>query len=177
MLWKNLINYLAFYIGWVLLVRYSNTYLIIVYGYLLLHLLLAPNKLLELCTILIISGLGFLLETTMLTLQIYQFKLPSYFCPLWFYSLWPLFASTFNYSLKKLEKISFWITGPAAALVAPFSYYAGARLNPSFSLKQPYLLSLLIIAFIWAFLFPLLIIITRKCRVYFSPLIKEAHSN
>lgn len=168
MIWKNLINYIAFYIGWVLLVRYSNAFLIIIYGYLLLHILLAPNKLLELGTILIISGIGFILETTMLNLQVYQFTSHIHFCPLWFYSLWPLFASTFNYSLKKLNKIYFWITGPAAGLIAPFSYYAGAKLNPSFSIKRPYFLSLFIIALVWVFLFPMLLTLTRKYYAHFS---------
>lgn len=166
MLWINLVNYIAFYIGWMLLVVYGNNVLTIsiVYLYLIVHISLAPKKLTELITISVIGAIGFLLETTLLQLNIYKFKSHIYFCPIWFYSLWPLFGSTFNFCLKKIENYAIWFIAPLAGLAAAFSYYAGARLNSSFILPKPIAFPLLVIGLMWTVLFPILQKITRQFR-------------
>lgn len=170
MLWINLINYIAFYIGWMLLVVYGNNMvtLLIVYGYLLLHITLAKKKLTEFITIIAIGLIGFILETTLLNLKVYAFQSNTHICPLWFYSLWLLFGSTFNFCLKKIEKYPAWLIGPIAGIVAAFSYYAGARLNHSFILPPPIIFSLLIISLTWMIIFPFLQKMVQRLRTISS---------
>jgi hypothetical protein len=74
--------------------------------------------------------------------------------PLWLLCLWPLFATTVPHALR-------WFHGrklgnmAAGALLAPLSYFGGSRLA-GIDLLQPTWLALLLIAIVWAGVFPLL---------------------
>lgn len=75
--------------------------------------------------------------------------------PLWLTCLWTLFATTVGYPMRFFFG-RFWLSVITGAVFAPMSYFAGARLA-GVGLMSPDWLALLIIALIWAAVFPLLI--------------------
>jgi hypothetical protein len=75
--------------------------------------------------------------------------------PLWLSCLWLLFGTTVGYALRPFHGRPGWCMA-GGALLAPLSYFGGASLS-AVALMSPVWLSLLIIAVIWTFIFPLLV--------------------
>ncbi len=80
--------------------------------------------------------------------------------PLWLMSLWALFATTLNHSLKWFQThlpSAILVGGVAGAL----TYLAGTRLT-GFALKSPQLLTLLLMFLVWCVVFPICLLVARK---------------
>lgn len=75
--------------------------------------------------------------------------------PLWLTCLWVLFGTTMGYAMRVFHG-RLWTSAAVGALFAPMSYFGGARLA-GVPLMQPEWFALLLIALLWAVIFPLLI--------------------
>lgn len=107
----------------------------------------------EIFLLLICLGIGFFVESLKLLLGVWSPLIDDIFPPLWLLAIWLGFGMSLHGSLGFLQS-SFRLSLLLGLLVAPASYFAGARLSPSYELASPY--SLVIISGLWAFVMPLL---------------------
>lgn len=159
-------NYLAFYLCWCLLIFYgvkNNLGVYISILYLLSHFILVYkfyNKLylyIELITILIVSLIGVFIDNIFVYFKIYNFYSNSYFLPMWYLILWPLFASTFYHSFYYFLKLKTIILSIIAAVSMPFIYYGMAKVSPDFYMLGNSYINFFIISLYWAVLLPSII--------------------
>ena len=80
--------------------------------------------------------------------------------PYWLLLLWAHFALSLNYSMFWLASKPYWLKSLCAGIFAPLSYLAGVKFS-AVTLPLGELLSLFIIAVIWAALMPVYLIATR----------------
>ncbi|MDO6595047.1 DUF2878 domain-containing protein [Neptuniibacter sp. 1_MG-2023] len=158
--WVNLIG---FNLIWILSVLYKNEAVLVVSIFLLLHLLLHTDPITEAFILVIVTLLGYSLDSVMTLLGVYWFENNSandlrIFAPLWLALLWLSFAATLRQSLSFFSnKIK--LSGIAGGFSGGFSYFAAANLGAvSFPLGD--FVTVLMVAVIWAFLFPLLLVLT-----------------
>lgn len=98
--------------------------------------------------------IGIALDSALLHLGLFDFGQPRLLVPLWLALLWPLLASTLRHCLAWTAH-PWWRASLLGATSAPLSYYAGAQLA---DVALPYgtTITLLLLALIWAAVFPLL---------------------
>ncbi|MES2675520.1 MAG: DUF2878 domain-containing protein [Pseudomonadota bacterium] len=173
----NIFNAIGFQVGWFVCVTTSSLLgLIFTSIFITFHLYLirryAKEFFLkkEICWILIIFIIGFLIEMLFFSLGIlYEDIQNPYFTyfitsPLWIICLWLLFATALRTSLAFLFNRP-WLAYLATAIMAPWSYFAGSHLNTQVHINKPILLSLAIISIVWVFA---LWIITYIKHFYFE---------
>ena len=118
----------------------------------------------EISWILIVLILGLLIETISFSESFIYFKteasphIPHKFFehfilpPLWLLNLWLIFAIALRTCLSFLFNNQI-ITYALCIIFVPFNYYAGANLNNTVSINQPYFISLALITFLWLLFF------------------------
>lgn len=108
----------------------------------------------ELTWILLIVAFGFAIETISFYQGFLYFETHENFYeknllpPIWLVSLWLMFAIALRTCLAFIFQrpvISYLLS----VIFVPINYYAGANLNPTVSLNQPYFLSLALITLLW----------------------------
>ena len=107
----------------------------------------------EIFLLLICLGIGFLVESLKLRLGVWSPLIDDVFPPLWLLAIWLGFGMSLHGSLGFLQS-NFGLSLLLGLMVAPASYFAGARLSPTYDLASPY--SLFIISGFWVFIMPLL---------------------
>jgi len=122
---------------------------------LLLHFLLISRHLAEASLLLRVVILGWLVDTALFSANILTSDGEAIFPPLWLSCLWLLFATTLNHCFVWFQqhKIVAMMVG---AIAGPSSYYAGCQLS-AIAMGEPPLTSLLIIALVWAVIFPVVL--------------------
>tara|TARA_B110000495_G_C23029311_1_gene612469 strand:- start:2529 stop:3071 length:543 start_codon:yes stop_codon:yes gene_type:complete len=149
-----LVNLLGFNAIWFGLILLGNVFIPIAVIMLLLHLYYQADKN-ELVLILIVAGVGVLLDSALIYSGIFIFpgSTPTQL-PFWLITLWLCFSATVRHSLGFLanSKILQCLIG---AIFAPLSYLAGAKfsvvyITPSFEL------SYLLLAGLWG---PLMVLV------------------
>ena len=153
---KKVINASMFNIAWLVCVILGDLAAVMAcVVVLLLHFLLVSRHLAEASLLLKVVILGWLVDTALFSINILTSDGGVIFPPLWLSCLWLLFATTLNHCFVWFQqhKIVAMIVG---AIAGPTSYYAGCQLSV-IAMGEPLLTSLLIIALVWAVIFPMVL--------------------
>jgi len=106
---------------------------------------------------------GYLIDSGLTLIGIFDFGgvgMP--LIPVWLWCLWVLFATTLSHSM-------YWFQEHMALAVAlgvvagPASYFAGSQLA-SVTLAEPLPMSLVLIGVVWAVVFPVGLLLARRCQ-------------
>ncbi|MEN0105296.1 MAG: DUF2878 domain-containing protein [Pseudomonas sp.] len=101
-----------------------------------------------------ITLLGSVCDSLLMHAGVFAFAEPRLVIPLWLVLMWTLLATTLRHCLA-WTATPWWLASVLGAVAAPLSYYAGARLA-GVGLPLGVWPTLLILAVLWAALFPLL---------------------
>ena len=148
-IWMLIFNALWFQAGWFICVLLGNTAaLIYALVSIVVYLFLIPVRLQEWKLFLSVVLLGLCVDTFLASINVLVFPSGNNFPPVWLITLWFLFATTLNSSLKKITSRLLIITC-LGCLGGTLSYYAGVRLT-SVELGLDLLPSILALAITWA---------------------------
>lgn len=159
-------NSLGYYAVWFALIIFPKKgqdilAILITLAYIAIHFYFSSCKKEDARLLVIIVGIGLVLDGTFgyMGLFIFNDPLPFLGLPYWLLLIWIIFALLLNHSLQWLNKSPI-IAILAGAIFAPLSYSAGQKLEvlTITNLNQ----TLGIIAFMWALLLPLLTKLTKK---------------
>ncbi|TYL46706.1 DUF2878 domain-containing protein [Marinomonas sp. IMCC 4694] len=154
---KPLINAVLFQIVWFVCLLAGNVWAVVITAlYLVLHDRFFMRRRREWRLLLAFLGLGILVDGTLFQLGIFAstedflsaYKLP----PIWLLCLWISVGTLFVHSLAFLQS-RYWLSAVLGAIGPTMSYFAGASLA-GITLAQPTVLTLGIIAIIWALVIP-----------------------
>ena len=122
------------------------------------HLLLFRNPR-ELRLVLCAAAIGFIVDTSLVRAHLVEFEstTSSGVAPLWMVSLWLVFATTLNHSLRWLTSRP-WAAALTGAVGGPLAYLAGAKLG-ALSIASPLPAAFTFIAFLWAMALGLLCVL------------------
>ena len=148
----TLVNLLGFNAIWFGLILLGNVFIPIAAIMLLLHLYYQADKN-ELVLILIVAGVGVLLDSTLIYFGIFVFP-DSAQLPFWLITLWFCFAATVRHSLSFLAKSKI-LQVLVGGIFAPLSYLAGAKFSVVY-ITPEFELSYLLLACLWG---PLMVLI------------------
>jgi len=114
----------------------------------------------EIALIAAVTVIGVLVDSLFLRTGILISPDGSFWPPLWLVSLWALFATTLNHSLRWFHTRLPWaiLIGGVAGMM---TYLAVTRLT-DFSLKQPLPLTMAMIMVAWWVIFPVCLFLCRK---------------
>ncbi len=157
---KALVNAGLFQLGWFACV-FSPQYLALLAVPLLVavvHVLWLGRG--ELRVLVVVTLLGTVIDSALMHAGLFQFTEPRLLIPLWLVLMWTSLATTLRHCLAWTAQ-PWWLACGLGAVSAPLSYYAGAQLA---GVALPYGLwpSLLVLAAIWAVVFPLLHYLARR---------------
>ena len=168
---KITLNALLFKIGWwscVILGSQNQANLAFVLGLclLMIHFMyVSIHRVRDLKVIISITAVGFVIDSLLSYLGVFQFPQNAennFFAPIWLVSLWMLFATTLEYSLRKLENKP-WSSFLFGFLGGPVSYAAGRGFE-ILVFPNHFYISLLIVGLIWGLLVPGLYSILKRVR-------------
>jgi len=164
---RTLLNIACFQLGWfacVLGAAQSMPWIgpLVAVPVIALHLYQADNSRLEIVLMLIAAFVGSLFDQSLLSLGLIKFtsgSMHGYLLPLWMVTLWLLFATTLNVSLR-------WMRGrPVVAVIfgvvgGPLAYMGGVKLGAMQFLQPPPLLIALAIG--WGIFMPALLWLSTR---------------
>ncbi|MEE4183770.1 DUF2878 domain-containing protein [Pseudomonas viridiflava] len=152
---KTIANALLFQAGWFACVLGSNSYwLLIAVGALLIHFLWVSSWAAEGRLVLLVTLVGTVLDSVLMTLGVFDFGTGGYLIPLWLILLWAILGTTLNHCLA-WTATPVWRAAVLGAIGGPMSYYAGSQLA-QVHLPLGFWPSMTLLALIWAAVFPLL---------------------
>jgi hypothetical protein len=153
---RTLLNAGFFQLGWFACVLGAQRpwLLLIAITCLAIHLLWISKNPDEWRLLLWVAACGWVLDSALLHLGVFQFPGAMLVLPLWLAILWLLFASTLRHSLSWTKR-PWWMGSLLGAFGGPLSYWGGARLA-DVGLPLGVWPSVLILALIWALLMPAL---------------------
>ncbi len=158
---KTIYNAVVFNIAWLVCVLGGNGIAVLAAIVVVaVHLKYFSDNHKEIAFIALITFIGFMLDTTLIRSGWLIAPDASLWPPLWLVSLWALFATTLDHSMKWFQSrllVSVVMGGVAGTL----TYLAGTRLT-DFSLKLPLLKTLAVIFIVWCVVFPLCLAIAKK---------------
>lgn len=108
----------------------------------------------ELRLVAVVSVCGWLTDSLLLMLGVFDFAGHTWLLPAWLLLLWPVFACTLLHCLSWTAH-PWWLASLAGAVGGPLSYWGGVQLA-GVGLPLGTGPSLLILAAVWALLLPLL---------------------
>jgi len=160
-------NAVLFQIGWFACVLTASNNLawlgsLAAAAMLIIHLWRSFDFRTEVITIMLVTAIGTLWDSTLMQTQFYQFShgiLIAGIAPYWLVALWALFATTLNLSLRWLKHRK--VLAAALGFIAgPASYYAGHKLGAiEFSNTT---MTLILTAIGWAVLLPMILTISER---------------
>ena len=162
------INFLLFQLGWFACVL-GGAYDQVIIGCLVamsiiaFHLYQAASPMREFSLLATALIIGFIYESLMVSLALAQYEHGQAFtsiAPLWIILMWPLFATTFNLSMRWLKNLAPLLIALIGAIFAPFAYFAGERLGAV--VYNDILVSMTVISIAWALLLPLMVAISLR---------------
>ncbi|WP_268799598.1 DUF2878 domain-containing protein [Pseudomonas huanghezhanensis] len=152
---KNIANAVLFQLGWFVCVLGGNVFgLMAVLVIVAVHLSLIGSWRTEAKLVIVVFALGSALDSALLKLGVFDFGDSSVLIPLWLALLWPLLATTMGHCLAWSAK-PMWLASLLGAVGGPASYYAGSKMAAVY-LPLGFWPSMLILAAVWAVVFPLL---------------------
>lgn len=134
----------------------------------LIHLSWAQSPLREGVFAILLSSLGFLIDSGANNLGIYDFGDAAIMglAPLWLLLQWGAFSILYERTLNWLQQ-KYILAGVLGATGGSFSYYSAASLG-AFSLGQPETLSLIFSGLLWLVIFPLTLELHRLISTQFT---------
>ncbi len=165
---RTIVNFIAFQAGWfacVLGAAHAHPWLgcLAVVAVFALHLALAPAPGAELRLAAITVGVGLVLEIVLVSTGVARYAEPGsvpFLPPVWILAMWLLLATLLDVSLAWLQTRP-WLAVLFAAVGAPLSYAAGARLG-GMEIAAPLWRSYVVMGVLWAAVFPLLLRVARR---------------
>ncbi|MGY2169072.1 DUF2878 domain-containing protein [Pseudomonas gingeri] len=153
---RLLLNAGLFQLGWFACVLGAQRpwLLLIAMACLAAHLLWIADDRNEWRLLLQVATCGWVLDSALLHLGLFDFPGSQVVLPLWLAILWLLFASTLRHSLRWTAR-PWWLGSLLGACAGPLSYLAGAKLA-GIGLPFGVWPSAVLLALIWAILLPLL---------------------
>jgi len=128
-----------------------------------LHLVLSADYRKELGVLVCAGILGLMVDSLNLMFNVF-FISDSKIAPLWLVGLWMLFACTINHSLRWMND-RLLLAAMSSSLAGPVAYYAGDSLG-ALNLNSDW--GLLILAFQWVWVLPVLLVIARSLNKSFE---------
>ncbi|MEJ2524412.1 MAG: DUF2878 domain-containing protein [Desulfuromonadales bacterium] len=122
------------------------------------HLLLVPDARREGPLLAVACLIGVVVDSLQQALGLFTFQADPgwpFWLPLWVFVIWAQFATLFHYALRWLRG-RYWLAALFGLLGGPLAYWAGVRLGAA-SFGSHLLLSLLVLAVVWAVVTPLLV--------------------
>lgn len=159
---KKLANLIGYNLIWALCIFWGNQGLILVGMLLVLHFVLISERLFELKIIIITASLGYGIDCLLTLAGFFEFEQVQGVTPLWLAALWLGFCTTLRHSLAVFAD-KLMISSVLAAIAGTSSYMGAAHLG-AVQMGQSNLVSVLILALIWAVLFPSLMWISHSFR-------------
>jgi hypothetical protein len=158
---RALTNGLMFNVSWFAIVYVHSAYwaLAIAAAHLLFHFSTVGRSMVEARFILGVSLLGLLLDQILFAAGVFRSPNSVAFAPLWISCLWPVLATTLMHAFSALQQRPI-LASIAGAIGGGGSYIAGTRLS-DVDFSSP-LWGPVIMAGIWAVLFPLLLRVARS---------------
>lgn len=165
-------NFILFQLGWFACVL-GGAYQLPLLGSLIalsivgIHLWRAEDAKSELKLLSIAILIGLLFESLLVTTHLAQYSSGIIFtglAPHWMVLMWAIFATTLNVSMRWIKRLANWQVSLLGAVLAPFAYFAGARLDAV--LFDNLSLSLGVISLGWATLLPVLVVGARHFNGY-----------
>jgi len=162
---KKLFNIIGFQLGWwacVLGVQNGYAYLgpLVMFIYLVIHLVLTGSNRSEMIFIVIVGSLGALVDTAFLqsSLITYQGLTFTFLAPLWIIAMWVGFSATLNHSLAWLDG-KWFFAFLLGAIFGPLSYLAGLKFGAvDFHVS---LITMTILSAVWGATVPFLYYLNR----------------
>lgn len=146
------INIAIYQLAWFLSVLWENSGALVAVFLLPLHLFLSPARRAdgELMGLLLLAGV--LIDGSLHYAGFIQFNVAAYPIPLWLGVIWLALATLPNHSLAWM-KSRYIVSALFGAAGGPLAYWAGVKLEVA-TFTLPLAPSLLILALIWALLWP-----------------------
>lgn len=153
---KLWVNFLGFQFFWWCCMLLQNSAISLCAVLLFLHLYFHDLPLQELKSITCLGIMGFSVDFLLTYLNVFHFSVSSsYFPPLWLLFLWVGFATNIT-TLSNQFQLNKRVFVFVAAVLAPLSYLAAAKLNVV-TLPLGYLTTWLVLTPVWLVLFPALL--------------------
>ena len=167
----SMVNFIIFQIAWFTAALLRDDSIIVLVLLLIVHGLFSPSKNADLCTVLLLLPVGMVSEMLMIStgLLSYQSELA---LPIWMILLWIHLCLSVNHSLVWMKKTPVIWQSVLAALAGTGSYAAASGFG-AINWHNSQVISLLVIALIWAIQLPLMMKLTQyvkqrnlACSVY-----------
>lgn len=171
----NILNIFLYQLIWFSSVLGGNKGTIIALTFLFIHLVITKTRVADLKMMGFMLFLGLLVDGTLLQVGFFTFTITGFPIPLWLMVIWLGLAITPHHSLAWLKKRPL-LSAVFGAIGGPVAYWAGTRMGAA-SFNWPLLPSLLFLAFIWAFIWTLVmyfsVMSTSDDGVKNTPTIRE----
>jgi len=149
----NILNIFLYQLIWFSSVLGGNKGAVIALIFLLIHLVITKKRVADLKMMGFMLFVGLLVDGTLQQVGFFKFTVTGFPIPLWLMVIWLGLATTPHHSLAWLKKRPL-LSAVFGAIGGPVAYWAGVRLGAA-SFNWPLLQSLLFLAFIWAFIWAL----------------------
>lgn len=161
---KSIYNAVVFNLAWLACVLGGNVVaLAVALVVISIHLYFFADNKSELALIIVVLLLGIVVDSILIRSGLLVSPHGSLWPPVWLICLWGLFATTLNHSMKWFQahtKFAVVVGGVAGAL----TYLAGTRLT-DFALRDPQIMTLVVMFIIWCAVFPFCLLLARSVRV------------
>ncbi|MFT5706648.1 MAG: hypothetical protein ACI9ES_000935 [Oceanospirillaceae bacterium] len=160
MSFRNWANLISFNLIWTLSVFLGNGALVFVVPLLIIHFSLVSERVIELKIVITSAIVGYSVDCLLTLLGFFSFEQVQGVTPLWLAVLWISFAATLRHSLSFFaDKLLF--ASICGAIAGGTAYVMAARFG-AVELALSQMLSFVLLAVIWAFLFPCLMWISNN---------------
>ena len=159
---RTIVNIAIYQLIWFLAVLGGNTGAYIGLVLLLIHLAQSQCRVADIKTIALLLCIGILIDGILQQIGFFTFRVTGFPIPFWLMVIWMGLATTLHHSLSWL-KTKPLLSMLFGALGGPAAYWAGARLGAS-TLNWSLPSSLLVLVFIWALLFPAIMLWASKLQ-------------
>jgi hypothetical protein len=129
---------------------------------LIIHLVQSKCRVADIKTIGLLLCMGTLADGILHQIGFFTFTVTGFPIPFWLMVIWMGLATTLHHSLSWLKNRPF-LSMLFGALGGPAAYWAGARLGAS-TFNWPLPTSLLVLALVWALLFPAIMFWTVRIK-------------
>ncbi len=161
MLEKSLYNAIVFNLAWLVCVLCGSLVALPAAALVIaIHLYLFSDNRSEAGLIVAVVLLGIVVDSLLLRAGLLVSPQGGLWPPIWLMCLWGLFATTLNHSLKWFQShaVAAMVVG---GLAGAMTYLMGTRLT-DFSLKNPQMLTLMVMFIIWCLVFPFCLLLAKN---------------
>ncbi|SFG20379.1 DUF2878 domain-containing protein [Neptunomonas qingdaonensis] len=153
--WKIWINFIGFNLIWVLSIFSGNESVLWVLLLLLLHFLVISKPFVELSVVLATALIGYSVDCLLTLSGVFRFEQVQGITPVWLILLWIGFCSTLRHSLSFFSE-KYLVASVAGAIAGSITYLSAAHFG-AVELPLSPVVSVAVLASVWAFLFPALL--------------------